>query len=91
MQAKQHVQCLRAFNWSARPFATLTSRDLSLPKTPRGAIVTSNYPESGECRLRAAARARSITAGGIQGMRTGRWRRIEGASLRSSSVSLALT
>jgi hypothetical protein len=40
-------QCLSAFNWPVRPSAILTRHDLSLPKTPTGAIVPSKPPGIG--------------------------------------------
>jgi hypothetical protein len=36
----------------------LTRTDLPLLKTPEGAILASNEPESGECRLNPQGRAR---------------------------------
>jgi hypothetical protein len=48
MQANQHVFSVSArFNWPVRPSATLTRHDLSLPKTPTGAIVPSKPPGIG--------------------------------------------
>jgi hypothetical protein len=41
----------RAVDWSVRPPATFTRCDLSLSKTPKGAILPQNHSESGECRL----------------------------------------
>jgi len=52
MQAKQRVSAPQRSQLAARPPAADAVRDLPLPKTPEGAILTAhNHPESGECRL----------------------------------------
>jgi hypothetical protein len=50
MPAKQQGSAPRAVDWPVRLPATFTRCDLSLSKTPKGAILPQNHSESGECR-----------------------------------------
>src|SRR5712692_7051027 len=51
---KQQGSAPRAVDWPVRSPATFTRCDLSLSKTPNGAILPQNHSESGECRLKRA-------------------------------------
>src|SRR6266849_9762719 len=48
---KQQGSAPRAVDWPVRSPSTFTRCDLSLSKTPNGAILPQNHSESGECRL----------------------------------------
>src|SRR5713101_6103375 len=48
---KQQGSAPRAVDWPVRSPATFTRCDLSLSKTPNGAILPQNHLESGECRF----------------------------------------
>src|SRR5713226_5300907 len=52
---KQQGSAPRAVDWPVRSPATFTRCDLSLSKTPNGAILPQNHLESGECRVNKLA------------------------------------